>query len=68
MSTVSAPRRHSFDRGLVDGHRVLVLGSRDDDLQVTVAPRLGMVVRSMRHRGDELLGLRTRFSIMVATA
>jgi galactose mutarotase-like enzyme len=57
MALIAAGTHHSLTRGLADGHPVLVLGSKAG-VEVTVAPGLGMVVCSMRHRGDELLGRR----------
>ena len=58
MASIATASRHSLTRGVADGHRVLVLGSHEADLEVTLAPGLGMVACSLRHRGEELLGVR----------
>lgn len=58
MTSTMTATRHSISGGLLEGHRVCVLGSHDADLRVTFAPELGMVACSLRHRGEELLGLR----------
>jgi aldose 1-epimerase len=41
-----------------DGHRVTVLGSAGGELEAAFATGLGMIGCSLRHRGDELLGMR----------
>ena len=58
MAPIAVAERHSLAHGVADGHPVLVLGSHESDLQVTLAPGLGMVACSLHHRGEELLGLR----------
>ena len=58
MTLTAAAPRHSLARGVIEGHRVLALESHDEDLRVTLAPALGMAACSLRHRGEELLGLR----------
>jgi aldose 1-epimerase len=41
-----------------DGHQVTVLGSADGELEAAFAIGVGMIGCSLRHRGDELLGMR----------
>jgi aldose 1-epimerase len=57
MPLLAARAQYSLTRGIREGHHVLVLGSRAG-VEVTVAPELGMVACSMRHRGAEMLGQR----------
>ena len=68
MSPIAAAAHHSLTRGIAHGHPVLLLGSEAAGLQVTVAPGLGMVVCCLRHRGDELLGLRGGLAAYAARA
>ncbi len=58
MTSTATATRHSIGDGIRDGHRVCVLSSHDDELHVALAPELGMLACSLRHRGEELLGQR----------
>src|SRR4051794_14433931 len=48
---------HAVDTGTVGGHRVHRLSSHAHDLHATFVPDAAMLGLSLRHRGDELLGL-----------
>jgi len=49
---------YSLADSVTDGFQTLTLSDSDADLHATIAPGIGMIVCSLRHRGDELLGQR----------
>ena len=53
------PAGHSVSEAVVEGRPVRVLSSHEHDVHVAFAPALAMVACSLRHRGEELLGLRS---------
>jgi aldose 1-epimerase len=58
MPVATAQPAHAVRSSVAAGHRICTLRSRDADLQVSVAPELGMIACSMVHAGEELLGQR----------
>lgn len=58
MTPAATATRHSSSGGLLDGHRVRILASHDAGVRATFVPELGMLACSLRHGGEELLGLR----------
>src|SRR3954454_9342985 len=58
---------HSVDTASVAGHRVHRLSSHTHDLHATFVPGAAMLGLSLRHRGDELLGLPHELETYVRT-
>lgn len=59
------PARVETDR--IDGHPVVVLSPPDEALEAAFAVGVGMIGCSLRHRGEELLGLRGGLSAYART-
>jgi aldose 1-epimerase len=59
MSIAPVLTPHSLHCDVVDEHAVCVLSSHSADVQLGVAPELGMLAFSLRHGGEELLGQRS---------